>query len=140
MFKRHYILRYYVHTKNMKKLADKKLLIILLNIILLIGIIKICKVTGFCLTIINLISPLFFGYVIAWVLRPLIDKLKKINISPIFSTIIIYILSISFFIVLIIALVPRITHEIKILLPTVNNFINNNKYLLKLKDFFLNGD
>ena len=63
----------------MKKLADKNISIILINIILILAIIKICKITGFCFTIISLISPLFFGYCISWIIRPLIEKLKKLN-------------------------------------------------------------
>lgn len=124
----------------MKKLADKKILIILVNILLIIAIIKICKVTGFCLTIINLISPLFFGYVISWILRPIIEKLKRYNISPLISTIFIYVIILGLLVVLVLTLVPRMVLELKNLLPQLNDFINGNKYLVRGKDFILNGN
>ena len=101
----------------MKTLADKKTLITLINIILIICIIKICKITGFCLTIFNLISPLFFGYVIAWIIRPIIINLKKYNIKPLISTLTLYILLIGTITLLLITLIPKMIVETKNILP-----------------------
>lgn len=123
----------------MKTLADKKTLITLINIILIICIIKICKITGFCLTIFNLISPLFFGYVIAWIIRPIIINLKKYNIRPLISTLILYILLIGTITLLLLTLIPKMIVETKNILPGINIFINNYPILIKIKDIMLSS-
>ena len=124
----------------MKKLADKNISIILINIILILAIIKICKITGFCFTIISLISPLFFGYCISWIIRPLIEKLKKYNIKPLISSILIYLVIISLLVILLATLIPKIIEETTNLLPNLNKFINNNKYLIKIKTFLIDSN
>ena len=55
----------------------KKILLILLNFLLILIIIKECKLIGFCYTIISVISPLFIGYVIAWLLKPIMLKFNN---------------------------------------------------------------
>jgi len=124
----------------MKKLANKNILISLINILLIIAIIKICKITGFCFTIINLISPLFFGYCFAWIIRPIIEKMKKNNIKPIISTTILYIIILGIFILLVITLLPKIIYEVKNLIPGINTFINNHKFLIKIKNSILSSN
>ncbi len=124
----------------MKCLSEKKLLIILLNILLLLVIVKLCKITGFCLTLLNLISPLFFGYVLAWIIRPVIEWLKKRGINRVFGNIIIYVFLIGLIIVIGVTLIPRIMKDLNNLLPSLVDFINNNKYLSKLKSLVLNKE
>ena len=75
-----------VKIRNSKLL---KLLIILVDILLLLVVIRECKITHFCCTILNLISPVIIGYVIAWILKPIVNKLSK-NYSYTGSTIICY--------------------------------------------------
>lgn len=124
----------------MKRLYNKNLLIILLNILLILIIIKVCKITGFCLTIIDLISPLFFGYIISWIIRPVSDFLKKYKINPIISSTILYLLIIGIIIILFINLVPRIIKDIKDLLPSLEKFINSNQYLSKVKNMLVKSN
>ena len=123
----------------MKTLANKKTLITLINIILILLIIKICKITGFCLTILNLISPLFFGYVFAWIIRPIIISLKKYNIKPLISTLIIYIFLIGTLALLLLTLIPKIINETKNILPGINMFIKSHPLLIKIKDIMLSS-
>lgn len=123
----------------MKTLANKNLLITLINIILILLIIKICKITGFCLTIINLISPLFFGYCIAWLIRPIVLKLKKYKIKPLISTIIIYILVIGVLIILLLTLIPQIINQSKNLINVLNSYISTKPFLIKLKSILLSS-
>lgn len=117
----------------MKKLESKKILIVLLNILLIFIIIKMCKIMGFCLTIIDLISPLFFGYVIAWIIRPVIEFLKRKHINTVISSVIIYTLIIGILVTIGITLIPRIINDIKELLPSIENYLNKNPYLNKVK-------
>lgn len=124
----------------MKKLRDKNILITLLNVLLILYIIKICKITGFCFTILNLICPLFFGYCFAWIIRPIIEKLKKYNINSTISTLIIYILISGIITILIVILIPKILHEAKNLMPVLNNYINKHNFLIKTKKFIITNN
>ena len=109
-----------VKIRNSKLL---KLLIILVDILLLLVIIRECKITNFCCTILNLISPVIIGYVIAWILKPIVNKLSK-NYSYTGSTIICY-----FFIIIVILifgyfLVPFIKDESKHIIPMLESLYN----------------
>lgn len=99
----------------------KKVLLILLNFLLILIIIKECKLIGFCYTIISVISPLFIGYVIAWLLKPIMLKFNnyfniKISsaITYILITIILGIMGYFF--------IPVVVKEVKNLIPNVINF------------------
>lgn len=124
----------------MKRIDNKKLLIILLNILLILIIIKICKIMGFCLTIVDLISPLFFGYVIAWIIRPVIEWLKKKHINTVISSVFIYTFIIAILITICITLIPRIINDVKELLPSIEKYINSNVYLRKMKSLSFNKE
>ena len=109
-----------VKIRNSKLL---KLLIILVDILLLLVVIRECKITHFCCTILNLISPVIIGYVIAWILKPIVNKLSK-NYSYTGSTIICY-----FFIIIVILifgyfLVPFIKNESKHIIPMLESLYN----------------
>lgn len=110
-----------VKIKNSKLL---KLLIILVDILLLLVVIRECKITHFCCTIFNLISPVLVGYVIAWILKPIVNRLSR-NYSYTASTIICY-----FFIIVVILifgyfLVPFIRNESKHIIPMLENIYNH---------------
>ena len=110
----------------------KKFLLILLNILVFLIIIKECKLIGFCYTMITLISPLFLGYVIAWLLKPIMLKFNK-KFNTIVSSILTYVL-----LIIIVGLVgyffiPVVIKEIKNIIPDAinlyhrfpKNFTNN---------------
>lgn len=106
---------------KIKEIHLRKILLILLIILVLFFIIKECKIIGFCCSIINILSPLFWGYIIAWLLKPLMLKINKrfnLNISILLSYFIICII-IGFLGYL---LVPIIIKEIKNLVPEIVYF------------------
>ncbi len=105
------------------------IILILLAIYLGIHIIKISKVTGLCCMIISILSPLFFGYIISWILRPIIDKFK---INRVVITSLVYILFIGIIIVILFNIIPLIIKEIKHIYPIIKTYILNNKVLLDL--------
>lgn len=121
-----------IKIKNSKLL---KLLIVLVDILLLLVVIRECKITNFCCTILNLISPVLIGYVIAWILKPIVNKLSK-NYSYMASTIICYFLII--FIVLIFGyfLVPFIRDESRYIFPMFESIYNRiPNHILSKIDF-----
>lgn len=113
-----------IKIKNSKLL---KLLVLLIDIILVLYLIRECKITHFCCTIINLISPIFIGYIISWIIKPLVNKLNNkfnINISIIITYLIILILLILFCYLL----VPFIIKEVINILPLLKNIYNKLPY------------
>ena len=110
-----------VKIKNSKLL---KLLIILVDILLLLVVIRECKITHFCCTIFNLISPVLVGYVIAWILKPIVNRLSR-NYSYTASTIICYFLIIVVILIFGYFLVPFIKDESKHIIPMLENIYNH---------------
>ena len=63
--------------KKLKNMLLVKIVLILIIILLSLIIIKECKILGFCYTMMMLLSPLLFGYVIAWLLKPIMLYFNK---------------------------------------------------------------
>lgn len=145
----------------MKQLKNKKLLNILLflsNILLVIIIIKEFKILDFCHTIIVLIAPLFWGYGIAWLIKPIMFYFNK-YFDTIASTVITYSLLILLIVFMCYLAIPVIINEIKVLIPQITNMYKNldplildkidlsiigskvisiiNKYTINIKDLLL---
>lgn len=105
----------------MKKIKNPlliKILLVLLIVLIFLFIIKECKLTNFCITIINLTSPLFFGYIIAWLLKPIMLKFNK-KLSLRLSTCLTYGLIFILFALIIYFFVPIIIKEIKNIWPLI---------------------
>ena len=75
--------------KALKQTKLLKILILLVDILLFLVIIRECKVTSFCLTIFNLISPIIIGFGISWLIKPIMNYFNK-KFSKLLSTIITY--------------------------------------------------
>ena len=111
----------------MKQIKNKKLLNILLilaNILLAIFIIKECKILGFCYTMLTLISPIFLGYGIAWLIKPLMFYFNK-RFKLLTSSIITYILIAIFLSIICYLSIPIIVKEVKSLIPQILNIYKN---------------
>lgn len=92
----------------------------------LIGLFKIFVV------LIKILSPLFIGFVIAWLFSPLVTKITKKGMPRILASILVYTVFISLLIVIFRIFIPVLYEEINELLGTlpsiitkVSDFINN---------------
>lgn len=108
------------------------ILIILLIFLTSIFIIRYLKIIGFCTVILSILKPLFYGFVLSWILRPIVDKIKC---SRVLITLIIYILFLGGIVLILFNLIPILFRESKNIIPTIINYINNNKYLNSLYNF-----
>ncbi len=106
---------------KVKEIHLKKVLLILLIILVFLYIIKECKLIGFCFTLISLISPLFFGYVIAWLLKPIMLKFNK-RFNTVISSILTYVLLVIIIGLLGYLFIPVVVKEIKNLIPNIIDF------------------
>ena len=105
------------------------ILLILLIILVSVYIIRILKLTGICIMILSILSPLFFGYVLSWVIRPIVDKLKFNRVA---ITLIIYFLFILLIILIMLKLIPLIIEETKKIVPIIKYYIIHNKTLYNI--------
>ena len=73
--------------------------------------------------VISLVSPLFFGMIISWILKPLVEKIK---INRVVTTIFLYILIIGLIIFLIIRILPIMILEVKNIIPLFKRIVEKN--------------
>lgn len=78
-------------------------------------------------TILNIISPLFIGLVIAWIFEPLIKSLEKRKVARIWSTVIIYVSFALCIILLVVLVVPEFISQLKELIAQVPSFLTEAK-------------
>ena len=105
------------------------ILILLLIFLISISIIKLLKLTGICIMFISILSPLFFGYVLSWILKPIVDK---INFNKALTTTILYILFLGIIVFILFNIVPLIINESKKIIPIIKYYIIHNKYLSQI--------
>ena len=130
-------------SKNLNKVIKRSKDV--LNVLYLIGIIvllillsrlfieyKIFKILG---EILSVISPLFIGFIIAWLIDPFIKKIIKISKNKIprfVSSIIAYLVVIGVIIAMIVIISPQLANQIK-------DFAGNVPYILNdIKDWINN--
>ena len=108
-------------------------------IILIIGIIlagtillKELGVFKFIGSVLNVLAPLFIGFIVAWLFAPLVDKMTKKGMSRIFASMIVYVVFIAFLLVFFRIFIPIIYNELNELIKTlpsitgkITDFINN---------------
>lgn len=112
----------------------KEITLILICIILSIAIIKYLNIIKYTITFIKLLIPLLIGFIYAWLLNPLINKLS-IKHNRNFICISIFLIIIILIIIFISLLIPTIYKEINELLtilPSIIDNINNKIQILNI--------
>ena len=117
-------------SKNILKL----LFIILIISIVLVGVLLFREVGIFRFigNVLGVLSPLFIGFVVAWLFAPLVDKMTKKGMSRILASIIVYVIFILFLVVFFRIFIPIIYDELNELISTlpgimqdITDWINN---------------
>lgn len=108
-------------SKNILKL----LFIILIIGIVLVGLILLKTVGIFSVlgSILNVLSPLFIGFVIAWLFAPLVDKLTSKGIKRILASLIVYVIFIIFLLIFFRIFIPIIYNELNELIKTLPSIL-----------------
>lgn len=108
---------------NLSKNILKLLFILLIIGIILAGIIifKELGIFKFLSSVINVLSPLFIGFVIAWLFAPLVDKMTKKGTSRILASITVYIVFILFLTIFFRIFIPVIYKELNELISSLPN-------------------
>ncbi len=90
------------------------------------GIFKLLK------TLIKVLSPLFFGFIIAWLFNPIVTWLNTKKINRVLGTIIVYIIFLGLIYLMVSAIFPLITEQVNDFASSIPNIVNG------IKDFINN--
>ena len=108
----------------------------LLQVLITIAIVWVCltllqklKVLPIVLEFLAVISPLFIGMVIAWILCPFTDKLDR-KMPRILATIITYVLFIGIITLILVFTVPSLINQIKTFGTRIPSMINEAKVII----------
>ncbi len=117
-----------------KLLKNLNTLIIISIVILLIVLVRLVKLLDICCILLEIVFPIFFGFVIAWILHPLYKRLsKKVNNKVSFFLLIALLFLIYGLIILLVA--PVLINETKNLVEVLKSYlpkIENNPYISDL--------
>ena len=105
-----------------------KILYIVLIIGALLAIITIFKVSGLfalLMGVLKVISPLFIGFVIAWLFNPLVKKLKDRGLPKVLSALIVYAIFLILLFLFIRVFIPVIYSQLNDLLNKIPSIIND---------------
>ncbi len=118
---------------NFNKVLKVLYVILMLLLVLIIMLLfKELKIISFITKIIKVLSPLFIGFIIAWLLNPLSKRLQKKGLNKAASGVVVFVI-LMFFIVLF----------LRLLIPTLYNQLNDLIQLLpsvvsEIKNIILN--
>lgn len=99
-----------------------KILYVVLIVGALLAIITIFKVSGLfklLMGVLKVVSPLFIGFVIAWLFNPLVKKLKERGLPRVLSALIVYAIFLIFLFLFIRVFIPVIYSQLNELLTRV---------------------
>lgn len=106
-------------------------LVKLLYFLLIIGIIlasiviaKELKIVNFLISILKVLSPLFIGFVIAWLFNPIIKKINDAGIPKILSTLIVYFIFVTFIVVFVRIFIPVLYKQLNDLVVSLPNILD----------------
>lgn len=115
-----------VHTGN-KILKILYVLFILLLIYVLTLIFRDWGILRFLFKILTVISPLFIGFFIAWLLNPLVIKLTDKKVNRALAVVIVYSSMLVFMYLLFAYTVPQITNQISDVVVTIPKIMDGTK-------------
>ena len=112
-------------SKNVLKILY--ILLIVLGVYALIKLTKEIHIIDFLLVILSVISPLFIGFVIAWLFDPFVKLLQKRGLRRSIGTAITYIILLSIVALVIGCLIPLLSEQLNDFIKVIPNIIENAK-------------
>lgn len=124
-----------------------KIVNVILKIVFILVIVSVLYVStrvlvewgifNFIKTILTVISPLFIGIFVAWLLNPIVNKLNKNGISRVWGTILTYLVFLIVVYLIISSLIPVLSNEINLFVKSVPGYLESlTKYTDNIFDKF----
>lgn len=128
-----------LNIKNLNAVIElgRKLLHITLILLLIIGIYAITlifkewHVKDFLFTVLKILSPLFIGFVVAWLFNPLVVWLNKKGINRTFGALIVYLVFIAIIALIINLIVPILYQQMGEFIKTIPAVLDTSKEWLE---------
>lgn len=105
---------------------------VIVTILILTIIIREWGILTFILNILGVLAPFFIGFILAWLMNPLVTKMEKKKIPRVVGTIIVYSVLLLILIVFIRFLIPVIYEQLQV-------FISNLPAIFRELEAFLDG-
>lgn len=112
-------------SKNVMKILY--ILLIVLGVYSIIRLAKEVKIFDFILTILRIISPLFIGFIIAWLFDPLVKWFQKKGLRRSLGTAVTYIALIGVIIIIMGGLIPLLSEQLNEFIKVIPNIIDSAK-------------
>ncbi len=111
---------------SLTKKILKLLYIVMVVAIVLCGtiILKNLNILNILLTFLKVLSPLFIGFVIAWLFNPIVKKLYQKGIPRIVGSILVYVIFLIFIYIFLRILVPTLYSQINELIATLPSILD----------------
>ena len=123
--------------KTGKKLVNVFYFVIVISLLLLITyVLKEWKIFNFLGELLKVISPIFIGFLIAWLLDPVVDKIEARKVPRVLGCIIVYLILIALIVLFFYLVIPTFTTQIYDFISTLPDIFKN---LAKNLDKFLDG-
>lgn len=100
-------------------------LLIVIGVYSLIRLAKEIKIIEFLLIILEVIAPLFIGFIIAWLFDPLVKWLQKKGLRRSIGTIVTYIVLLGLFALIIGCLIPLLSEQLNEFIKVIPNIVDN---------------
>ena len=123
-----------------KKILKLLYVSMIIGIILVVTIIvQKWHVPNFILNFLKILTPLFIGYIIAWLFNPLVNFLHKNGFKKGFAVVLVYLGFVAVLYLFISMLIPTVVNQFNDLVSSLPNILNSIKNIIN--DFFdsLNG-
>lgn len=128
-----------LNIKNLNAVIElgRKLLHITLILLLIIGIYAITlifkewHVKDFLFTVLKILSPLFIGFIVAWLFNPLVVWLNKKGINRTFGALIVYLVFIAIIALIINLIVPILYQQMGEFVKTIPAVLDTSKEWLE---------
>ena len=110
-------------------------LLIVLLILVVTYIVKEWRIFSFIKTLLLVISPVFIGFIIAWLLDPLATRLSK-KMPRVVACILAYVIFFSLIVLLFVVIVPSFSNGMSEIINTLPKIVENLQNMVN--DFFAN--
>lgn len=106
------------------------LVLVVLLVYVAVQVLKEFNILPFVLKILSVISPLFIGFIIAWILNPMVNKLTSWKVNRTLASIMVFVALIGVIYLVILAVLPALAEQIQEIAKTIPNILSG------LKDWF----
>ncbi len=106
------------------------ILLIVLGVYAIIMLTKEIRILHFIFVILKVISPLFIGFIIAWLFDPLVKWLQKKGIRRSIGTTITYLILLGFIALVMGGLIPLLSEQLNEFIKVIPNIIDNSRDLI----------